>query len=1686
MSESALSFEGSSLFRKQLLVKNLPPYNVVGAYTPPEPAIDYETNLTVANVTDSNNQLVSTNVFAENLYPLNEYGPEGGYGQPIGINSIASTNNPEGTNQGPYEPNDTVLDIVNEFYIEAAYVKNIWGPSGGYKDLVIITDVQLPNQYFSPYFTEQYWNWSFYTTYSIVFQDNPVGTNGPLSEDSPMMKLGAAQLKSLFKDRIDQEIASNTIGLINLDTITDPFTASLIATGQQPLFEKNWKITVPENVGLAAVSLANRLTGTYFPVSFIPGDYFDEVNPYTNPGQTSNALNVANNLTGGLLSPILNKSRNPSEIFVANTGGGTRSILFASLDYNRYRPSYNTGLIQGISAFFGNLVNQNQPASGGYYVGSKDAEPSLIDSPPNQVPVNEFGEQQATIVYGPQELGILYEGNIGRLQFGLAGKSYSDDGGITGQLVWTSPKYKPNTAWKVGKGGDPKFVDQEFNEIQADYNRYQSTDIDFKPGSILDNTQRLVDSADQVQGATRLKHVGNAINQVSKVFNDGYKEITKGSQVMSYTDQTTGQEAGIEYCRVFTKDTPYFTYADLQKTDGITNAGRKFTYSIFDNTYNLNIAPLRNPGSTNIVEGKVKKYMFSIENLAWRTSDRPGYTYDDLPVCEKGPNGGRIMWFPPYNLKFSDDSKPSFNETNFLGRPEPIYTYRNTSRSGSLNWTIIVDNPSMLNTIIEKQLKGVAKERVDSIVDSFFAGCTKYDIYDLGIKFNQIPTRDLYIYQQVLNNPRLTTEEYAQVLDSVWTNSEGSLVEGNALNVDGLGTATGGSALTVKENENNYADELKKYEGYGFYFHNDLPDPSTNLVQATQPFDFWYNQYIGLKSTDYVTKSPDVVYLTANDEFDKGGIPNFFNSVVEGNYTTIQTKLLPILDKIIVEKKGTVKMKLVGSASAPNTEEYNVNLSERRLSSVIQWFDKQPTSDGKTFGQYRTGGNPQLFFTTEGEGEEISIPVGSTIDTENVGIFGTNSESVLETEVDCTVDIKQKINNSLVTTKAAQVYSVPAMACRRVVMRDMVIEIPPDDGEEIDIIEQNNEVDLITVVDQPYTGLTRTIKPEAEVNIEAKIKEGISKKILRNLFTECDYFEIIKESNPMVYDSFRDKIKYFNPAFHSMTPEGLNARLTFLQQCMRPGQTIPVIGPDGRPKYNDALNTSFGAPPVLVLRVGDFYNTKIIPTNLSISYEPLHLDLNPEGIGVQPMLANISLGFNIIGGMGLKEPVQELQNALSFNFYANTEIYDERATSTDKESTEKNDKYVISKLNLNQPTVPSQAANTQQPKKGQSTIGTLSGSSLDYQGLFTELDANIKSYVDASFNYMSSLQQQTNMGILQLTNNGTNYSNGQLAQLTTPKETKIYGKPSNPSELINNLVNLVVSDVNKREDPIMFALKKNPANFKNKTLREVEEKLKTQVSSRNDEISNSVNQLINTFVENQQNLNYVFRKMDLVLDKLDGVLMSSNNPTIYDLSGDTFFGAVSSNESVNYLYLSDDEPSAQVASAYKIISIFNAWNDKKLNRPATYDKTKGTINWDGTNKGVSVVFPNEEENRFYLVMSQIFTDDVRKEKLFTELTNGEEVKSEKDIIPVIRAIIDNLSKTFKKEFDGEKDYFNTQKDSEELITIKNYVLPSIKSSVSYVTPPTDNVEQKTTKVKNLYSTQNLNTDTTFNGKVTFN
>lgn len=179
-----------------------------------------------------------------------------------------------------------------------------------------------------------------------------------------------------------------------------------------------------------------------------------------------------------------------------------------------------------------------------------------------------------------------------------------------------------------------------------------------------------------------------------------------------------------------------------------------------------------------------------------------------------------------------------------------------------------------------------------------------------------------------------------------------------------------------------------------------------------------------------------------------------------------------------------------------------------------------------------------------------------------------------------------------------------------------------------------------------------------KARFNAKTGEGEWNKLRYD--QEYHFFKQYMEDHPLIFQKLQEKIKYFNPAFHSMTPEGFNARCTFLQQCTRQGNTKTMSDFGGK----TANNLAFGRPPYCVLRLGDFYNQMIVIDNISFDYnisDGLQWDLNADGNGVQPMLCKVNISFKFIGGGDITGPVQRLQNAQSFNYYANTSFYDNRA-----------------------------------------------------------------------------------------------------------------------------------------------------------------------------------------------------------------------------------------------------------------------------------------------------------------------------------------------------------------------------------------------------------------------------------------
>lgn len=841
-------------------------------------------------------------------------------------------------------------DITNQNGVllkTVQFLSNRFGPETGYGEPINVNVIKLVDaaqiQYVSPNTRQpQGFVSSDYTAIEILndvqtLNGELITLNGKLLDDSILIKSSIPYLRDNLGYRQSQylfDVSEDGSSIFNITT--------------QPN-------GVIENKG----DFISRVSGQYVPESSIPGFYFQPVNPPDINGLTNNMilqgtpLNVATQILNGIYNAITNSNPlpnspqikpYPSQIFLDYMGGEQQSQIFEQLSYNVFRPDYTRTLVRS---------GDVQAPKPNQYLGSITTDPSDIQSPIEATPRNQFGQQIKAIVYGPSEVYKEFDNVEGRAlwrfyRIGSLGLPTINGGEIEGGFSWAG------SASLASPNSSSTFV----------INR--SNNLPLKKGSILAQTQSLIDSAPRF-GLSKYKHVGNAIDQVSKVFNDGYRTISKGSRVTTNQVVTDGIIDVQEFCRTWTKDDPYFRYSNLQKSRG-NQWGN--TNSILDSTYNLNIVPTKGK-STSLGQTNVKKYMFSIENLAWRGTDKQA----NLPLSEKGPNGGRIMWFPPYDITVNETNSASWSETTFLGRPESIYTYNSTQRVGSLSFKIVVDHPSVLNLIAQDQLKNLTSSKADQLINSFFSGCKEFDINELAEKYTNIPLNELINIQNGVNE---VTSSYAN-------NPEGVT------------------------NQNSDAN-LNIFGGIG---------------------------------------------VTSEDE--------------------------------------------------------------------------------------ANGNQPQIQIITPQEFQSI----------------------------------------------------------RR-------------------------------------------------------------EKILEILLDEQNYFEYIEETNPFIYQSIKDKIKFFSPSFHSMTPEGLNSRLTFLQQCLRPGETIPTVTEQGTTVV-DADNTAFGPPPVCVLRIGDFYHTKVIFDSINFSYDPLVFDMNPEGIGVQPMIVSVQTSFKFIGGQGLEGPVSKLQNALSFNYFANTEMYDVRS-----------------------------------------------------------------------------------------------------------------------------------------------------------------------------------------------------------------------------------------------------------------------------------------------------------------------------------------------------------------------------------------------------------------------------------------
>ena len=730
---------------------------------------------------------------------------------------------------------------------------------------------------------------------------------------------------------------------------------------------------------------------------------------------------------------------------------------------------------------------------------------------------------------------------------------------------------------------------------------------------------------------------------------------------------------------------------------------------------------------------------------------------------QRGPNGGRIMWFPPYNLHFNEVLNANWNPNEFIGRGERIFSYINSERKGSLSFTILVDHPSIINEWARGGKLGKTANKVDPLskdenILRFFAGCG-------ALEFN--PRKEYTVPYGITATTKITEEyesrsethysrEPVKKTSSSWTTSDSSKMLGTEQNPDdGVGPednpsntentkplGLGNNTPVAPGNGNNPGDIQEGQD-------RQLPPNEEEMSSEGDmtfysifyfPNDYSAGDYMGQTVTkpDYNGTLENLAPSSEQKKDCTDGLNNMFNNgqrQTGTGYELGQGSGENNTGMTYSTTKGTnyyAKYKNKNNSEVTNYWYYPVDsrVGNESLVTTSRYKDlkdfglngsKNNNNDRSIYGTFWSGvptedkileylneGNTDIRDTEKLSTAKSLVNVGDVENKyfipaynlfKNLKQMITTLESATKSQYSYIIDVQGfasshgyvKSNVTLAENRAAVIAgwmkdlgvfdfggkdSINHAGNGQINETDQVTEsdfrpkaaraavvkfriVPSKDKDKIPEIQEYEDVKHET----KYSNQTRNVESTYSEVYDTSESTKYENETYDNEYT---YFKQINERDDMVKRYIADKVDYFDPAFHSITPEGFNARLTFLNQCTRQGPTISSSDLGMGSAYG-AGNLAFGRAPICVLRIGDFYNTKICIDNININYDRNGVlwDSNPEGVGLQPMLADVTINFTFLGGSDLSGPIARLQHAASFNYYANTSVYDRRADYRD-------------------------------------------------------------------------------------------------------------------------------------------------------------------------------------------------------------------------------------------------------------------------------------------------------------------------------------------------------------------------------------------------------------------------------------
>ena len=827
-----------------------------------------------------------------------------------------------------------------------------------------------------------------------------------------------------------------------------------------------------------------------------------------------------------------------SNIMINNTGTGQLSLLLNQLNRNRNKPSSNAFIDALSNQGFTGYADLKNISSKTFFSGDDSTfKPfSQYKTSNNSVSINERLNREIN-TYRQTNQGEQFELEYGSNEnfvnnLGITSKFTNNNSsefvfkqlGSDDQLIWgihgTTNEYESENSYDKPFEG---VVPNENGERVPNNPRFNfDSNVDkfnLKAGGLLSYTRELLN----------LKGKYSSFDLTKKKFIDTDEQLHFNGSPLTRTNRNE-----IDKSRQHTVEDPYNAFIKAIRYNGNKIYNGNNNSVIFDR-----VIPRITPEN-----GINRNLMFSIENLAVQVTgdDSVAYVQDgesrtDLPLCERGANGGRLMWFPPYGIEISENVVVNRTTTNFIGRGEPIYTYNNTERIASLSFKLIIDYPPQVRD---------HKSKIEEAQFFAFGG--------------EIPSSVLSLDDKIKKREDLQ-EQYNQ----------------------------------IKPTKSQAPPQINDQEG-NFYFPNDIPKIGSESGSVN---DILTRQFYEVTSP----QNNDATNFGLNDNF----VNNFDVYILE--YLADEE----IRPYIRIDISATASPLFNGN----DPDEYNRLLSERRVNALKSYIE-----------------------------ERYRVLTGKRLDTN--GLYG--SLSALGAVNDPAADEASEISN--VSSKLAR------RAFFNFTYNGLIPTTEPEFTQK-EIQDRNRIKEQIEILDKEINAITTKNARISGCDFTPyNINDGIVEKYNSSSGSEGN--------NTDPKRPFK-----FKPAFYSQTPEDFHRRLTFLQQCTRQGAAVrKERGGNNDTNTFSANNSVFGRQPVQILRIGDFFHTKVIIDNMQIDYTDAPWDMNPEGMGMQFMIADVKLQLKLIGGQSLQTPIAALQNALSYNYYANSTFYN---TGVYKTATEAED-----------------------------------------------------------------------------------------------------------------------------------------------------------------------------------------------------------------------------------------------------------------------------------------------------------------------------------------------------------------------------------------------------------------------------